>query len=130
MKRIQKRIIGSALAVVLLLAVSMGVYAADVGCNASYALRQLSNVPDSSWVKRIYYTFKNNSSTVTVTCTQNTTSGASVYVVFNGNAAATLNQAGASYSKPVEPGETTIILVELVTPDSYNTYTGYGTVVN
>lgn len=132
MKRIQKRIIGSALAVVLLLAVSIGVYAAEkeVGCNKSYALRQLSNVPDSSWVKEVYYAFQNNSSTVTVTCTQNTTSGASVYVVFNDNAGAMLNQAGASYSKPVEPGETTRILIQLDTPDSYNTYTGQGTVVN
>ena len=130
MKRMQKSIIGGALAVVLLLAVSMGVYAAEIGCNKSYALRQLSNVPDSSWVKEVYYAFQNNSSTVIVTCTQNTTSGASVYVVLNGNAGATLNQAGASYSKPVDEGQTTRILIQLDTPDSYNTYTGYGTVVN
>lgn len=130
MKRRQKGIIGGVLAAVLLLTVSIGVYAAGVGCNASYALRQLSNVPDSSWVKEVYYEFKNNSPTVTVTCTQNTTSGASVYVVFNGNAGAMLNQAGASYSKPVESGQTTRILIQLDTPDSYNTYTGYGTVVN
>ncbi|MDE5802661.1 MAG: hypothetical protein K2I22_07070 [Lachnospiraceae bacterium] len=76
MKRIPKRIIGGVLAVVLLLAVSMGVYALEVGCNKSYALRQLSNVPDSSWVKQVVYEFKNNSTTVTLTCTQNTTSGA------------------------------------------------------
>ncbi|MBD5537536.1 MAG: hypothetical protein HDQ99_18125 [Lachnospiraceae bacterium] len=131
MKRIQKRIIVSALAVILLLAVSIGVYAAEieVGCNKSYGLRQLSNVPDSSWVKQIYYTFQNKSATVTVTCTQNTTSGASVYVAFSGGAA-TLNLAGVSYSKPVTPGEKTTVLVQLNTPDNYNTYTGQGTVVN
>lgn len=132
MKRMQKRIIGSALAVVLLLTVSIGVYAAgiEVGCNKSYALRQLSNVPDSSWVKQVVYEFKNNSTTVTVTCTQNTTSGANVYVSLSGSDAALLNQAGVSYSKPVIQGQTTRVLIQLFTPDSYNTYTGYGTVVN
>lgn len=130
MKRRQKGIIGSVLAAVLLLAVSVGVYAAEVGCNKSYALRQLSNVPESSWVKQVVYEFKNNSTTVTVTCTQNTTSGANVYVSLSGSDAALLNQAGVSYSKPVIQGQTTRVLIQLFTPDSYNTYTGYGTVVN
>lgn len=130
MKRRQKGIIGGVLAAVLLLAVSVGVYAADVGCNKSYALRQLSNVPESSWVKQVVYEFKNNSTTVTVTCTQNTTSGANVYVSLSGSDAALLNQAGVSYSKPVIQGQTTRVLIQLFTPDSYNTYTGYGTVVN
>ena len=130
MKRIQKRIIGSALAVVLLLAVSMGVYAVEIGCNKSYALRQLSNVPDSSWVKQVVYEFQNNSETVTVTCTQNTTNGASVYVALSGGGSASLNQAGVSYSKPVKRGDMTTVLIQLVTPDNSGTYTGYGTVVN
>lgn len=130
MKRRQKGIIGGVLAAVLLLAVSVGVYAAEVGCNKSYALRQLSNVPESSWVKQVVYEFKNNSTTVTVTCTQNTTSGANVYVSLSGSDAALLNQAGVSYSKPVIQGQTTRVLIQLFTPDSYNTYTGYGTVVN
>lgn len=130
MKRIQKRIIGSALAVVLLLAVSIGVYAAEIGCNKSYALRQLSNVPESSWVKKVVYEFQTNSTAVTVTCTQNTTSGASVYVTFLGGGTANLNQAGTFYSKPVAEGVAIWVKVEMVTPDNYNTYTGYGTVVN
>ena len=130
MKRIQKGIIGGALAVVLLLVVSIGVYAVEIGCNKSYALRQLSNVPDSSWVKQVVYEFQNNSETVTVTCTQNTTSGANVYVSLSGSDAALLNQAGVSYSKPVAQGKTTTVLIQLFTPDSYNTYTGYGIVVN
>lgn len=132
MKRIKKRIIVSALAVVLLLAVSIGVYAAEieVGCNKSYGLRQLSNVPDSSWVKLIVYEFKNNSTTVTLTCTQNTTSGAGVYASLSDGGSASLNQAGVSYSKPVTQGEKTMIVIQLFTPDNYNTYTGYGTVVN
>ena len=102
----------------------------EKGCNKSYALRQLSNVPDSSWVKKIVYEFENKSTTVTVTCTQNTTSGANVYVSLSGSDAALLNQAGVSYSKPVIQGKTTTVLIQLFTPDSYNTYTGYGTVVN
>ena len=132
MKRIKKRIIGSALAVVLLLAVSVGVYAAEieVGCNKSYALRQLSNVPDSSWVKEVTYGFTADSTTVTVTCTQNTTNGASVSTTIFGVGSATLNQAGSSYSASVEKGKMAMVSVRLATPDSYNTYTGYGTVVN
>lgn len=130
MKRMQKRIIGSALAVVLLLAVSIGVYAMEVGCNKSYALRQLSNVPDSSWVNQVVYEFENKSETVTVTCTQNTTNGASVSATIFGVGSASLNQAGSSYSASVEKGKMTTVSVRLATPDSYNTYTGYGTVVN
>lgn len=91
MKRRQKGIIGGVLAAVLLLAVSVGVYAADVGCNKSYALRQLSNVPESSWVKEVTYNFNANSATVTATCTQNTTSGAGVYVTISTGGTAALN---------------------------------------
>lgn len=130
MKKRQKGIIGGVLAVVLLLTISIGVYAVEIGCNKSYALRQLANVPDSSWVKLVVYDFENKSETVTVTCTQNTTSGASVYAMFNGDTAATLNQAGVSYSKPVKKGDITRVLIKLVTPDNTGTYTGYGTVVN
>lgn len=130
MKRIQKGIIGGALAVVLLLVVSIGVYAAEVGCNKSYALRQLSNVPDSSWVKQVNYNFEANSTTVTVTCTQNTTSGASVYVTIIPGGSATLNQAGGSYSVPVVKGDMVQVKIQLVTPNNTGTYTGYGTVVN
>ncbi|MDE5802663.1 MAG: hypothetical protein K2I22_07080 [Lachnospiraceae bacterium] len=130
MKRIQKRIIGSALAVVLLLVVSIGVYAAEVGCNKSYALRQLSNVPDSSWVKQVIYNFEANSTTVTVTCTQNTTSGAGVYVTISPGGTATLNQAGISYSVPAVKGDMVQVKIQLVTPNNTGTYTGYGTVVN
>ncbi len=130
MRRIQKRIIGSALAVVLLLAASIGVYAMEIGCNKSYALRQLSNVPDSSWVKEVTYGFTADSTTVTVTCTQNTTNGASVSTTIFGVGSASLNQAGSSYSASVEKGKMAMVSVQLATPDSYNTYTGYGTVVN
>lgn len=130
MKRRQKGIIGGVLAAVLLLTVSIGVYAVEVGCNKSYALRQLSNVPESSWVKQVVYEFENKSETVTVTCTQNTTNGASVSATIFGVGSAYLNQAGSSYSASVEKGKTTMVSAQLVTPDSYNTYTGYGTVVN
>lgn len=130
MKRRQKGIIGGVLAAVLLLAVSVGVYAAEVGCNKSYALRQLSNVPESSWVKQVVYEFENKSETVTVTCTQNTTNGANVYVALSGGGSASLNQAGVSYSKPVKRGDMTTVLIQLITPDNSGTYTGYGTVVN
>ncbi len=129
MRRIQKRIIGSALAVVLLLAVSIGVYAAGVGCNESYALRQLSNVPDSSWVKQVTYNFVANSTTVTATCTQDTTSGANVIVGIS-DGVAILNQKGTTYTKTVADGVRTVVIVNLYTPDSYNTYTGYGTIKN
>lgn len=130
MKRMQKRIIGGVLAVVLILAVSIGVYAVELGCNKSYALRQLSNVPESSWVKQVSYIFETSSATVTATCTQNTTNGANVYVAISGSGSVALNQAGVSYSKPVAKGEIITVLVLLVTPDNYNTYVGYGTVVN
>ena len=129
MKRRQKGIIGGALAVVLLLAVSIGVYAMEVGCNKSYALRQLSNVPDSSWVKQETYIFESNSATVTATCTQDTTSGASVSIGFT-DGGAVLNQKGTTYSKTVAVGVRTVVVVKLYTPDNYNTYTGYGTVKN
>lgn len=129
MKRRQKGIIGGVLAAVLLLTVSIGVYAAGVGCNASYALRQLSNVPDSSWVKQVAYVFTTNSTTVTATCTQDTTSGASVAVGFS-DGAAFLNQKGTSYSKTVPVGVQIAVVVTLSTPDNYNTYTGYGTIKN
>ena len=97
------------------------------GC-LSYALRQLSNVPDSSWVKEVTYGFTADSTTVT--CTQNTTNGASVSTTIFGVGSATLNQAGSSYSASVEKEKMTMVSVWLATPDSYNTYTGYGTVVN
>ena len=130
MKRRQKGIIGGALAVVLLLAVSIGVYAMEVGCNKSYALRQLSNVPDSSWVKQETYIFESNSATVTATCTQDTTSGANVAVGFSDGAAAFLNQKGTSYIKTVPVGVQIAVVVTLYTPDNYGTYTGYGTIKN
>ena len=131
MKRIKKRIIGSALAVVLLLAVSVGVYAAEieVGCNKSYALRQLSNVPDSSWVKEVIYVFITDSTTVTATCTQDTTSGANVIVGIS-DGVAILNLKGTTYTKTVADGVRTVVIVNLYTPDNYNTYTGYGTIKN
>ena len=129
MKRRQKGIIGGALAVVLMLAVSMGVYAAGVGCNESYGLRQLSNVPESSWVKQVNYAFIADSATVTATCTQDTTSGASVIVGISGGAAF-LNQKGTTYVQTVVVGSPIAVIVKLSTPDSYNTYTGYGTIKN
>ena len=131
MKRIKKRIIGSALAVVLLLAVSVGVYAAEieVGCNKSYGLRQLSNVPDSSWVKEVIYVFITDSTTVTATCTQDTTSGANVIVGIS-DGVAILNLKGTTYTKTVADGVRTVVIVNLYTPDNYNTYTGYGTIKN
>lgn len=134
MKTKIKKLIGGLVLAVLVLAMPMNAYALKNSYSASYALRQLSLVPDSSWVKEQKFTFTATAGNVTVTCTQDTTSGAKVFVDIKGNISgsvcAFLDVKGASLSLPVESGETVVVVVYLQTPDSYNYYTGYGTIVN
>jgi len=115
------------LMVTILLISSLSVYASTL--TYSYSLRQLSGVPASSNVYRESYYFSATGTSTIVTCTQNTTSGASVTVVSSNGIMALLNTAGASASAQSVPGDVYTVSVSLSVPDSYNTYTGYGTVI-
>ncbi|MCH5270904.1 MAG: hypothetical protein J1E83_09170 [Lachnospiraceae bacterium] len=132
MKTKIKKIAGGIVLAVMVLMVPISAYAIEYGCNKTYSLRQLTNQPSSN-VKNQTFEFLASSGTVTVTCTQNTTSGASVSVTITsqGNTVTgTLNTAGASLSLPVTPQQYVKVTVTLNTPNTYDFYQGIGTVVN
>lgn len=128
MKKIKKRI-AIIVCMIIFLSMSMCSYAQSNGIDASYALRQLSGVPDSSNVYRVQYTFYASKTTTTMTCTRDTTSGARVVAASSTGISGYLDQKGVSYSASAILGDVIVTISSLNVPDSYNTYTGHGTVV-
>lgn len=128
MKKIKNRI-AITLFVVTFTSMSICCNALTYGINTSYALRQLSGVPDSSNVYDVQYSFYASRTTTTMTCTRDTTSGANVLAVSSNGISGLLDVKGLAYSAPAILGDVIVTISSLSVPNSYNTYTGNGTVV-
>jgi len=127
MKNFKRKFFGFAFLMTFMIS-SLSVSAYTIGVSSSYALKQAPETPASN-VYSQNWTFYSASTTTTMRCSQNTTSGASVLAVSANGISGILDIAGTSLSATSKQGDLILASVTLSVPTS-GYYTGYGTINN